>query len=100
MVDFYVVYDAVEEYGGWDHLTTNGDDGYCIWNREGDPRYQLVFYNWDTDYSGDPCGLRVDDTEENNDNGYYREVSLVILEGEPYIDEAVRDFLDEVENLI
>ena len=100
MVDFYAVYDAVEAFGGWEHLTTNGDDGYSIWNREDDPRYQLVFYNWDTDYSEDPCGLRIDDTEEEDARGYYREVALVVLEGESYVEDAVRDFLTEAEDIL
>ena len=100
MVDFYAVYDAVEEYGGWEHFSTNADDGYSIWLNESDPRYQLVFYNWDIDYGEDPCGLRIDDTAEEDDHGFSREVALIILEGEPDIEEAVRNFLEEAQDLI
>jgi hypothetical protein len=100
MVDFDAVYDIIEEHGGWDHLTTNGDDGYSIWINAEDTRYQLVFYNWDTYYSEDPCGLRVDDTEEEDVTGYYRKIALVVLEDIPDVEEAVKDFLEDVDDLI
>ena len=97
MVDFYAVYDAVGDFGGWEHYTTDAEDGYCDWLYEVDHRFEMIFYNWDVDRGEEPCGLRVVDNLEKGDDGYALELGRIVLEGEHDIEGAVRRFLEEIE---
>ena len=98
MVDFYVVYDAVEDFGGWHHLTTNAEDGYTCWYREDDPRYEMVFFNWDLDDSDEGCGIRIDSRHD----GESKDVLELFLDDlDPRdIEDRVIEFLDDAEDIL